>query len=63
MKLPKGWNKMNNDEQRSWVAEQIKLADIKLQNLLKLSRLLQGGATVVSDGVEDRPDIAMLKNA
>ena len=63
MKLPKGWNKMDNSEQRSWIAEKIKQTELELKELLKISRTLQSGKVIVSNGIEDRPDLAILKDA
>lgn len=63
MKLPKNWNKLSNHEQRDWVAKAIKSHEADLAELLRISRSLQSGKAHVSNGIEDRPDIAMLKDA
>jgi hypothetical protein len=61
MKLPKNWNKMNNEEQRQWVAK--KLAEVrqdeeKLLNMLR--KLVQDGKFV--SRIDIRPDLETLKH-
>jgi hypothetical protein len=61
MKLPKTWNKMNNEEQRQWVAK--KLAEVrqdeeKLLNMLR--KLVQDGKFV--SRIDIRPDLETLKH-
>ena len=61
MKLPKTWNKMNNDEQRQWVAN--KLAEVRQQEdklLTLLRKLVQDGKFV--SRIDERPDLNTLKN-
>jgi hypothetical protein len=40
MKLPKGFNKWNDEQRREWVSEEIKQAKRTLDELSKLSRSL-----------------------
>jgi hypothetical protein len=61
MKLPKNWNKMDNEEQRQWVAK--KLAEVrqdeeKLLNMLR--KLVQDGKFV--SRIDIRPDLETLKH-
>ncbi len=62
MKLPKNWNKLSNKEQREWIARAIQALNADLQQALSISRSLQYGKPHVVDGLEDRPDLAMLKH-
>jgi hypothetical protein len=61
MKLPKNWNKMDNEQQRQWVAK--KLAEVrqdeeKLLNMLR--KLVQDGKFV--SRIDIRPDLETLKH-
>jgi hypothetical protein len=61
MKLPKTWNKMDNEQQRQWVAK--KLAEVrqdeeKLLNMLR--KLVQDGKFV--SRIDIRPDLETLKH-
>jgi hypothetical protein len=61
MKLPKNWNKMNNEEQRQWVAK--KLAEVRQheeQLLNMLRKLVQDGKFV--SRIDIRPDLETLKH-
>lgn len=40
MKLPKKFNKMNNEERRRWVADRLKIVRAEEEALIKLMRLL-----------------------
>lgn len=61
MKLPKGWNKMTDIEQRQWVADKLREVRALESKLVKISRELVYGKLIVSDGTEDRPDVVLLK--
>ena len=47
--LPLNWNKLTESEKRAWAVEQIRLAQIKLDKLLKLSRALQSGKNIIRE--------------
>jgi hypothetical protein len=60
MKLPKKFDKMNNEEKRKWVAERLRLIRLEEEGLVKLMRLLVNDLTFVPR-VDERPDLEYEK--
>lgn len=59
MEFPKGFGKWSSEQQRIWIKNELEKAEIKANNLRKLSRKAQKGIIQVED---DRPDLIDLKN-
>ena len=59
MKLPKNWNKLTNDEQRTWVSG--KLQDVRNEERELSEMLRRLVLSPVSIKVEERPDVEQLK--
>ena len=59
MKLPVGFNKMTNEEQRAWVAERLQNVRNEEKELTEMYRRLV--TSPVSIKVDERPDLIDLK--
>jgi hypothetical protein len=60
-RLPKGWNKFTNEEQREWISDELQLV-IRYEKQLKvISRKLATGVKFELKEI-DRPDLENLKN-
>lgn len=60
LSLPRGFNKMSEDEQRKYVAGKLKLAQEALDYWAKQSRQLVYGKITVLD--YERPDLEAMKD-
>lgn len=59
MKLPKGFGKWPSEQQRAWIKVELEKAEIRADNLRKLSRESQ--RVVIQVEEDDRPDLIDLK--
>lgn len=60
MEFPKGFGKWSSEQQRIWIKDELEKAEIKADNLRKLSRKAVNGIIQVDE--DDRPDLIDFKN-